>query len=497
MALEEIRKARLKKLENIKKAGIDPYPAESFRSHKISEALGNFDELSKAGEKITLAGRLMSLREHGGSTFADLKDGSTHSTKPQGGEPIESTLLTTGESGKIQLFFKKDTLGAREYDFFLENFDIGDFIEVSGILIKTKVGEETLEVKDFRMLAKTLLPLPEKWHGLQDIEERFRKRYLDILFNDEVHQKFILRFKIIDTIREFFRKNGFIEVETPVLQPLPGGATARPFKTHMNDLDMDLYLRVAPELYLKRLLVGGVERLFEIAKVFRNEGMDAQHNPEFTMLEAYAAYWNENDMMGCVENLMKGFHFDKNLGLEKEFSRLSLKDVLSEYASISDYTKEEEKAMRNKAKELGLDVKHKITKDDVVEEIFEKVCRPLIKKPTFVIDFPSSISPLSKKKDEKLVRRFNLIINGVEVADGWSEINDPLDQRERFEAQEKIREKGNEEAQRFDKDFIEALEYGMPPSAGVGIGIDRLAALLTDSHTLREIILFPTMKGKE
>lgn len=474
MALEEIREARIKKLENIKKAGIDPYPAESFRSHRVSEALESFDDLSGSGKKITLAGRLMSLREHGGSTFGDLKD----------------------ESGKIQLFFKKDIL-SDQYQFFIENFDIGDFIEASGVLIKTKVGEETLEVQSFRMLAKTLLPLPEKWHGLQNVEERFRKRYLDLIFNDEVKEKFILRFKIIDSIRDFYRKSGFIEVDTPVLQPIPGGATARPFKTYMNDLDIDFYLRVAPELYLKRLLVGGIERLFEIAKVFRNEGMDAQHNPEFTMLEAYAAYWNENDMMGCVENLMKGLDFNKDLGLDQEFSRLSLKDVVSEYASISDYTKEEEKVLRTRAKELGLDVKHKITKDDVVEEIFEKVCRPLIKKPTFVVDFPSSISPLSKKKDETVVRRFNLIIKGVEIADGWAEINDPLDQRERFKIQEKMREKGDEEAQRFDKDFIEALEYGMPPSAGVGIGIDRLVALLTNSHTLREIILFPIMRPKE
>lgn len=474
MALEDIRKARLKKLENLKKAGIDPYPAESFRTHKVGEAIERLDEFFESKEKLTLAGRLMSFREHGGSVFCDLKE----------------------ESGAIQLFFKKDVLGENDFKLFLDNFDIGDFLEATGPLIRTKTGEPTVEVAAYRMLSKTLLPLPEKWHGLQDVEERFRKRYLDLIFNDGIRQKFILRFKIIDTIRDFFRRNRFIEVDTPVLQSLPGGATARPFRTHMNDLDIDLYLRVAPELYLKRLLVGGMERLFEIAKVFRNEGMDAQHNPEFTMLEAYAAYWNENDMMDCVENLMKSLDFNKDLGLETDFPRLSLKDVLSKYASISDYTKEEEKSLRNRAKELGLDVKHKLAKDDVVEEIFEKICRPLIEKPTFVIDFPSAISPLSKKKDNNLVRRFNLIIGGVEVADGWSEINDPLDQRERFEAQEKIREKGDEEAQRFDKDFVEALEYGMPPSAGVGIGIDRLVALLTDSHSIREVILFPLMKSK-
>ena len=453
MALEEIRKARLKKLKNIRKAGIDPYPAESFRSHKILAILDNFDELSKGPEKPVLAGRLISLREHGGSTFADLKDGS----------------------GSIQVFFKKDILGEKDYNFFLENFDIGDFTETAGSLFRTKAGEPTLEVQSFRMLAKSILPLPEKWHGLQDVEERFRKRYLDLIFNDKVRDKFQTRFNLIQKIRQYFLEKDSIEVETPALQTIPGGALAKPFKTHLNTLDLDLYLRVAPELYLKRLLIGGFDSVFEIGRNFRNEGIDRDHNPEFTMLEAYFAYKDYNWLMDFTED------FFEYLAVE------IFKSTKVEYKGQTvDFKKPFKKV---EFKEL---VKEKTGSE--ADEIFKKQIRPTIIQPTFVINHPFDLSPLAKKLSDKNVARFQLIAGGLELANAFSELNDPLDQKERFEEQKKLK---GDEMHPYDQEFLEALEYGMPPAAGIGIGIDRLAMLLTDSHNLREIILFPTMKPKE
>ncbi|MBI2003736.1 MAG: lysine--tRNA ligase [Parcubacteria group bacterium] len=437
MALEEIRKARLKKLENIKKAGIDPYPAEGFRSHSVKEIIEKFEDFFQSKEKVTLAGRLMSFREHGGSVFCDLKE----------------------ESGTIQLFFKKDVLGEEQFKFFLENFDIGDFIEATGPLIRTKVGEPTLEVQGYRMLAKTLLPLPEKWHGLQDVEERFRKRYLDILFNQEVKDKFLLRFEIIKKIRQYFLDHGSVEVETPVLQTIPGGALAKPFKTHLNTLDLDLYLRVAPELFLKRLLIGGFESVFEIGRNFRNEGIDRDHNPEFTMLEAYFAYKDYNWLMGFTENLFGRL----NENFKRPFKRVEFKELLKGKSGLE------------------------------ADEIFKKEIRPAIIEPTFVINHPVDLSPLAKKISETDVARFQLIAGGFELCNAFSELNDPLDQKERFEEHKKLK---GEEVHPYDEEFLEALEYGMPPAAGIGIGIDRLVMFLAGSNNLREVILFPTMKPR-
>ena len=433
----------MKKLENIKKAGIDPYPAESFRSHRISGVLENFDELSKSGEKITLAGRLMSLREHGGSTFSDLKD----------------------ESGKIQLFFKKDILGEKDYQFFIDNFDIGDFIEANGILIKTKVGEQTVEVQSYRMLTKTLLPLPEKWHGLQDVEERFRKRYLDLLMNPEVKDKFIKRSQIIQAIRDYLIKHEFVEVTTPTLQPLYGGASARPFKTHLNALDMDMFLRIAPELYLKRLLVGGFEKVFEFTTNFRNEGIDREHNPEFSAMEFYAAYKDYKWVMELIEDMLTTIAPER---FKKPFRRVTYAELMKDHGSLED-------------------------------AVFKEKVRHTLVEPTFVMDYPKDMLPLTKLKSgtTDTVEASQFYAGGFELAKIFTELNDPIDQRERFSVQEKMRAKGDEEAQRMDEDFIEALEYGMPPVGGTGIGIDRLVALLTDSHSLREIILFPTMRPKD
>lgn len=484
MALDEIRKARLKKLENIKKADIDPYPAESFRSHKISEVLDNFDVLSEGPEKPTLCGRLMSLREHGNSVFGDLKDGSAS--------------LTTGESGKIQLFFKRDVLGEKDYKFFLENFDIGDFVEATGTLIRTKVGEPTLEVQSFRMLTKTLLPLPEKWHGLQDIEERYRKRYLDLLFNAEVKEKFLRRSEIIKKIRQYFLDWGSIEVETPVLQIIAGGALAKPFKTRLNTLDLDLYLRVAPELFLKRLLVSSFESVFEIGRNFRNEGIDRDHNPEFTMLEAYFAYRDYKWLMEFIENLFVYLTGDFSAsggpvgGWKKPFKRVEFNKLLKETVNL-DYDKTSDKDFKKIAEESGIKVEKEITKANLADEIFKKVIRPKLIEPTFVINHPIDLSPLAKKISENNVARFQLIVCGLELCNAFSELNDPLDQKERFEEQKKL--KGGE-VHPYDEEFLEALEYGMPPAAGIGIGIDRVVALMTNSHSLREVILFPTMKPR-
>lgn len=411
-----IRKIRIKKLDNIRQAGIDPYPTQVKRTHTCQETIDNFAKLTD--KELFLVGRLRAIREHGGSTFAHIED----------------------ISGKIQIYFKKDGLAEGKYKFFLDNFDIGDFIEVKGTLFLTKRGEKTLLVKDYRILSKSLLPLPEKWHGLKDIEERFRKRYLDLLMNKQVLDNFLARSQIIKTIREFLGERGFVEVETPILQPIPGGASAKPFKTHHNALDMNLYLRIAPELYLKRLLVGGLERIYEIGRCFRNEGLDASHNPDFTMLECYAAYWDWHDLMEFMEELMRSV--DPKI-FPKKWRRVEYKDVVK---------KGQEK------------------------ESFAK-----IEEPTFILHLPDI--PLAKKG-----QALQGVVRGIELIKAFTEQNDPIEQKQALKKQQ---------AYRYDQDFIEALEYGMPPAAGFGLGLDRLAALLTNSHSLREVILFPLMKPKK
>ena len=488
MGLEEIREARIEKLKKLRKAGVNPYPAVSSRTHMIGEAVDDFDKLAKEGKKLVLVGRVMAKREHGGSTFLDIEDGTA----------------------RVQLFFKKDSLGEKDYQFFLETIDIGDFIEARGALFKTKQEEKTLLTTHYSLLTKSLLPLPEKWHGLQDVEEKYRKRYLDLLFNPELKAKFRERTRIVEHIRQFLIANGFMEVETPVLQTIPGGANAKPFKTHLNTLGMDLYLRIAPELYLKRLLVGGFERVFEIARNFRNEGMDREHNPEFTMLEFYAAYWDYEKLMNFLEEMLehvvKGnfgktkIKFQgKDIDFKGSYKRVTFNELFKKYSGL-DYDKSGESDLKKKAEELGITIEKSMTKGNIGDEIYKKIARPNILAPTFVINHPLEISPLAKKLDDdpEHVARFQLVVGGTEALNGFSELNDPVDQLERFEKQENAAKKlGNEEAHRMDEDFVEALEYGMPPAAGVGIGIDRLVALLTDSHSIREIIIFPLMKPRE
>lgn len=493
MSLDDLRKTRLEKLEKLKKAGIDPYPAISGRTHKISEAIENFDDFVAKEIELVLAGRVMAKREHGGSTFLDINDGST--------------LLTTSGSSQIQLFFKKDELGEKEYELFMETVDIGDFIEASGTLFKTKAGEKTLQTTNYRLLTKSLLPLPEKWHGLQDVEGRYRKRYLDLIFNPEVKAKFELRSKIIKTLRNFMNNEGFLEVATPTLQPLYGGASARPFKTHMHDLDIDLYLRIAPELYLKRLLVGGFERVFEFTTNFRNEGMDRDHNPEFLVLEFYAAYQNLDWLMNFTEkifeNLLVGVfgktavkYEDNEINFTGPFKRNQFNELLKKQCGV-DYEADGEGDFKKAAQKLGIKIEKAVNKPILADELFKKVIKPKLIEPIFVTDWPVEILPLAKRLgDSPFVSAFQFFAGGHELIKAFQELNDPSEQRERFQSQEKRRAKGDEEAQRMDEDFIEALEYGMPPAAGWGLGIDRLVALLTDSHSIREVILFPLMKPR-
>jgi len=484
--IEELRKIRLKKLEAIRKSGFLAYPEKTKRTHKIEEALKDFGKIARLKKEIILVGRIRSLREHGGSTFLDIED----------------------DTGKIQAFFRKDRIGEKGYQFFLNNFDIGDFIELRGILFKTKRGEITIEVADYKILAKSLLPLPEKWHGLKDVEERFRKRYLDLLFNPEVKGKFKLRSKIIKEIRRFLEEEGFLEVETPILQPIYGGAKAEPFKTHLNALNMDLYLRIAPELYLKRLLVGGFEKVYEIGRVFRNEGMDRFHNPDFTMLEFYWAYADYKDLMKLTEEMFKNLlkkifgkleinYEDKKINFKTTWPRVEFNQLLEKYTKINlDEVNLEN--LKKEAKKLGIPFQETETKAEIADEIYKKVIRPKIWEPTFVINYPIGFQTLAKasEKNQKKLSNFQLVIAGFELVNAFSELNNPIEQKDRFEEQRKLLEKGNKEAHPFDEDFLEALKYGMPPAAGFGMGIDRLVVLLTNSHSLREVILFPAMKSR-
>ena len=484
--IDEIRENRIKKLKAMESAGILVYPERTKRTHSCRQAVEDFSKLSRLRKEIILAGRIRSLREHGGSTFLHLEDGT----------------------GKVQAYFKKDRIGEKGYQFFLNNFDIGDFIEVRGILFKTKKGEKTIETSDFKILAKSLLPLPEKWRGLQDIEERYRKRYLDLIFNPEVKKKFELRSKIIKEIREFLEKEGFLEVETPILQPIYGGAKARPFKTYLNALDMDLYLRIAPELYLKRLLVAGFEKVYEIGRVFRNEGMDRYHNPDYTLFEFYWAYAGYKDLMKLTEkmfeNLMKKIfgkleieYEGKEINFRTPWPRIEFNQFFRKQTKIN-LEEINLQALKKAAKKLGVEAAKGAGKAEIADEIYKKICRPKVQQPTFIINHPLGSFPLAKalKRDPKKLANFQLVVGGWELINAFSELNDPIEQRRRFEEQEKFFKQGLEEAQRMDEDFLEALEYGMPPAAGFGLGIDRLVALLTDSHSLREVILFPTMRPR-
>ena len=479
--LDDIIKERIKKVSELRKLGIDPYPEKSQRQFSLGEVLAHFSSWSKAKKKIIIAGRIRALRGHGGVIFCDLKD----------------------ETGKLQLVLKEDVLSQEQLKFFEKYIDLGDFLEAQGLLFVTQRGERSLLVKKFTLLAKSLRPLPTEWFGLEDTEERFRKRYLDLLENEEVRTRFSWRSKIISEIRNFLNQRGYLEVETPILQTVYGGANAQPFLTKLEALNLKLYLRIAPELYLKRLLIGGFENIYEIGKNFRNEGIDREHNPEFTMLELYSAYRTRDDLMKLLEELikhlvrqMKNYQDNTNL-LKQKWLKIDFEDFLKKKTGLN-FTDTQE-AWLKKAQELGVENSSPSTsKEKLADEIFKKL-RGEIKNPTFIINQPVAISPLAKQnsQDPSKTLRFELILNGWEIANGFSELNDPLEQRKRFEAQAKLRAQGEAETHPQDIDFLEALEYGMPPAAGLGIGLDRLIAVLTHAPSLKEVILFPFMKPRK
>ncbi len=440
---------RLEKLHHLIENGVDPYPSGSQRTHLISKVLADFELLEKSSERLTVAGRIRAKRGHGGASFFDLED----------------------SSGRIQIHLRQDVVGASAYDLFESDFDLGDFAQVTGKVFTTRRGEKSIESQEVVMLSKSLRPLPDKWHGLTDTEIRYRKRYLDLISNPEVKNNFLKRSLIVKTIRDFFQSEGFIEVETPILQPLAGGATARPFVTHHNALDIDLFLRVAPELYLKRLVVGGMEKVFEIARCFRNEGIDHLHNPEFTQVEFYQAYADYNDLMDLTERLMPKIAQEVNGSLQVEFDdetidftppypRISFREAIVERGGPDIQIFTDRASLAKAAEEAGVKVESSHGRGDIMDNIYKKFVRPHIVNPTFVINDPIELSPLAKKlsSDERYTERFHLVLGrGSELCNAYSELNDPIDQRNRFLEEENLRKDGNDEAQRMDEDFIEAL----------------------------------------
>lgn len=488
---DQIKKIRLKKVAELIKKGEDVYPSQSQKNTSIEEVLLNFETWSKRKKKVWLAGRIMSLRFHGKIIFVDLRDGT----------------------GDLQLVFRVgETKNFENVEKFL---DASDFIEVNGYPFQTQRGEKSLLILNWRLLAKSLKPLPSEWYGLKDVEERFRKRYIDLALNKDVKERFYLRAKIIRALRDFLEKEGFIEVETPILQTLHGGALARPFKTKLNALNMPLYLRIAPELYLKKLIVGGFEKIYEIGKCFRNEGIDKTHNPEFTMMELYWAYQNYEGLMNFVEELIttilkKIFANSKNpllltydnktINFERPWPRIGFLELIKQKTNL-DPQLHNEKEILAFLQSRGVEIKDEMKNQnrwELLDEVYKKVCLEEIVQPTFIIHHPVALSPLAKirKENKEETERFQLVVAGVEFVNGYSELNDPVDQAKRFKNQEQRRKAGNEEASPFDKDFVEALEYGMPPTAGVGIGIDRLVMLLTNAPSIKEVIFFPFMRNK-
>lgn len=466
---------RQKKLDALKALGINPFAYSFPDADRIKNVTDNYAE----NKPTVVAGRLIAIRKHGKAAFMDIKDWT----------------------GKIQLYVKKDKIDEKQYQVF-ELMDIGDIIGIKGELFKTKTGEVTVIVKELNLLTKSMLPLPEKWHGLKDVETRYRQRYLDLISNSEVLQTFLNRVKIIRSLRNLLDAKGFVEVETPMMHTIPGGAAAKPFITHHNTLDMDLYLRIAPELYLKRLLVGGMERVYEINRNFRNEGISTQHNPEFTMVEIYQAYGDYNDMMDLTEHLitetaknvlpsLKITFNDVNINLTPPWPRKTYIELFNQHCGL-DYHDQE--AVLKKTRESGIEIPKGASFHKIANDLFEKFVEPHLTGPIFVTDYPAAICPLTKSKRDnpELAERFELFVTGMELANAFSELNDPEDQRARFECQLKEKAEG---AVKLDEDYVNALAYGMPPAGGLGIGIDRLVMMLTDSKSIRDVILFPTLRN--
>jgi lysyl-tRNA synthetase class 2 len=493
MRLSELQEVRQAKVEAFRERGVDPYPPRSRRGSTVREAKERFSaieaSLPASGEdeaETTVTGRLISRRHQGKTVFAHVRDAS----------------------GELQLYLRRDDVGPDTFEDFLKLYDLGDFLQATGRLFRTRAGEVSLRVSDFAILSKALNAPPEKWHGLQDVETRYRQRYADLIANEEVRAVFETRSKIVSSIRRFLDARGFIEVETPTLQPLYGGAAARPFTTIHHALGQTFYLRIAVELYLKRLIVGGFERVYEICKDFRNEGMDRNHQPEFTMLEWYEAYSDYEHVMAMAEELIRQVAIDvfgeprfTNNGVEIDlsapFTRVTLRNAIREASGI-DYTAfPDQPALLAAARAAGADVASDTVWPRIVDELLKQFVRPNLIQPTFLLDYPVELSPLAKRKpdDPTHVERFQLYIGGGEIANAFTELNDPLDQLSRFVDQQRDREAGDEEAMPIDEDYVNALMYGMPPTGGIGIGIDRLTMLLTDQSNIRDVILFPAMRA--
>ncbi len=482
--LHELMQVRRNKMEELRKRGVNPFGPKYEASHYSTEVIDNYDALE--GQKVTIAGRLMSIRSHGKATFAHIQD----------------------YRGQIQIYLRLDTIGEEQYKNFVL-VDIGDFIGVAGEVFRTQKGEVTVKADSYTYLVKALRPLPEKWHGLKDVELRYRQRYVDLIVNQEVRETFIQRSRIIQTMREILNRWGFLEMETPIMQTMAGGALARPFITHHNALDMKLYLRIATELHLKRLLVGGLDKVYEIGRIFRNEGISTIHNPEFTSLEIYESYGDYESMMALTENLIheinqavfgssKVVFKGKEIDLTPPWPRESMIEIVRKYSGVDFKHLDSDEAAFKAAREAGLELDKGLSWGDILYMFFEEFCEEQLLEPVFVTGFPTEVSPLAKKMedDPRLTLRFEGFIAGWEIANAFTELNDPIDQRERFEQQLARREAGDDEAHVMDEDFVNALEYGMPPAGGLGIGIDRLIMLLTDNISIRDVILFPTLKPR-
>jgi lysyl-tRNA synthetase class 2 len=492
--LDRITQQRREKLERLRGQGINPYPHRYQRSHTAQEAIALLEqnEAAKTEEKqVSVAGRIMAIRRMGKSAFLDIRDGS----------------------GKIQLLFQDiDKLSEAQGQLFQE-LDIGDFIGVEGGVLRTRSGEPTVGMRRFTLLAKSLQPLPEKWHGLSDVDMRYRQRYLDLISNPETKITFKTRSQVISAIRQFFNEHDFVEVETPVLQPSPGGALARPFVTYHHALDQDFYLRIAPELHLKRLIVGGLDRVYELGRIFRNEGVSTRHNPEFTMMESYQAYADYNDVMDMLEEMVAWVskkvmgttrikYGDYSINFKPPWPRLTLREAVEQYSGIDFVTYPTADGLRDRMKDkmkaLGLKVDPEKNWAKLVDELISTFVEPSLIQPTFLKDYPVSMSPLAKTKpgEDRVVERFEAFAGGMEIANAFSELNDPDEQRQRFVQQKKERHDNEEESWTIDEDYLLALEYGMPPTGGLGVGIDRLVMLLTNQQSIREVILFPQLREK-
>jgi lysyl-tRNA synthetase class 2 len=480
---------RLAKVEAIRARGDDPYPVTFQRTHTLAQVRAEWDGKVEAGastdDAVSIAGRVVGKRGQGKLAFADLRDGT----------------------GSIQLFISKGTIGEELFQRYLDEVDRGDWIGVVGTVMKTKLGELSVSPTSFTLLSKSLRPLPEKWHGLSDTDTRYRQRYVDLIANDEARRVFAIRFAAIDAMRTFLRERGYVEVETPVLHPIPGGATARPFVTHHNALDTELYLRIAPELYLKRLIVGGYDRVFEIARVFRNEGLSTRHNPEFTMLELYESFADYHDMMRVTEELIAAaarasiggtqVEWDgATVDLTPPFRRRTLIELVKEHAGVDVHPSMPIEELQALCDRFEIPYDKRWLPGKLILEIYEKTTEANIEEPTFVCDYPRDVSPLARehRDDPTLTERFELIIRGRELANAFSELNDPVDQLRRFEAQATLKSLGDDEAFDVDADYVRGLEYGLPPTGGMGLGVDRLIMLLAGVTSIREVILFPHLR---